>query len=240
MGRIPTGTWKPVVLTPGPGIAGLTFYMNKDLNDIKPIFVSRMPRRKVTGAAHKDTVRSARHIADGITVSKVSLASLKMGKDGEIADYYNPDSDRLLYEALKKRLKDFDGDGKKAFNEPFYKPKADGSQGPLVKKVKIQAKSTLAVPVEEKTGVADNDSMVRVDVFKVEGEGYYLVPVYVADTVKKELLNRAIVAYKPYEEWKLMDDKNFLFSLYPNDLIEVESKRRYQICLKLKEAKKEE
>ena len=223
---------------PGRGLAGLTFYMNKDLNDIKPIFVSRMPRRKVTGAAHKDTVRSARHIADGITVSKVSLASLKMGKDGEIADYYNPDSDRLLYEALKKRLKDFGGDGKKAFNEPFYKPKADGSQGPLVKKVKIQAKSTLAVPVEEKTGVADNDSMVRVDVFKVEGEGYYLVPVYVADTVKKELPNRAIVAYKPYEEWKLMDDKNFLFSLYPNDLIEVESKRDIKFAL-TKEAKKE-
>ena len=144
--------------------------MNKDLNDIKPIFVSHMPRRKVTGGAHKDTIRSARHIADGITVSKVPLNSLKLGKDGEITDYYNPDSDRLLYEALKTRLEDFNGDGKDAFQEPFYKPKADGSQGPLVKKVKIQAKATLAVPVEGKTGVAENDSMVRVDVFKVEGK----------------------------------------------------------------------
>lgn len=216
---------------PERGLAGLTFYMNKDLNDIKPIFVSRMPRRKVTGAAHKDTIRSARHIADGITVSKVPLTSLKLGKDGEITDYYNPDSDRILYEALKTRLEDFHGDGKNAFQEPFYKPKADGSQGPLVKKVKIQAKATLAVPVEGKTGVADNDSMVRVDVFKVEGEGYYLVPIYVADTVKAELPQRAIVAHKPYEEWKIMDDKNFIFSLYPNDLIEVKSKRDIKFAL---------
>lgn len=212
-------------------LAGLTFYMNKDLNDIKPIFVSRMPRRKVTGAAHKDTIRSARHIADGITVSKVPLNSLKLGKDGEITDYYNPDSDRLLYEALKTRLEDFKGDGIDEFQEPFYKPKADGSQGPLVKKVKIQAKATLAVPVEGKTGVADNDSMVRVDVFKVEGEGYYLVPVYVADTVKAELPQRAVTPGKPYQNWKIMDEKDFLFSLYPNDLIKIEAEKEISFSL---------
>lgn len=216
---------------PERGLAGLPFYMNKDLNDIKPIFVSRMPRRKVTGAAHKDTIRSARHIAEGITVLKVPLTSLKLDGDGEIADYYNPDSDRLLYDALKKRLEQGNGDDKNAFKEPFYKPKADGSQGPLVKKVKIQSKATLSVPVEGKTGVADNDSMVRVDVFKVEKEGYYLVPVYVADIVKEKLPQRAIVAHKPYEEWKVMDDKDFLFSLYPNDLIRIEGKQEVLFSL---------
>ena len=212
-------------------LAGLTFYMNKDLNDIKPIFVSRMPRRKVTGAAHKDTIRSARHIADGITVSKVPLTSLKLGKDGEITDYYNPDSDRLLYEALKGRMQKFNGKADDAFKEPFYKPKADGSQGPLVKKVKVQSKATLAVPVEEKTGVADNDSMVRVDVFKVKGEGYYLVPVYVADTVKAELPQRAVTPGKPYQNWKIMDEKDFLFSLYPNDLIKIEAEKEISFLL---------
>ena len=211
---------------PERGLAGLPFYVNKDWNAVKPIFVSRMPRRKVTGAAHKDTIRSARHIQDGITVSKVPLETLKLDKNGEIDGYYNPESDRLLYKALKERLEKFGGKGKDAFTEPFYKPKADGSQGPVVKKAKIQTKATLVVPVNQKTGVADNDSMVRVDVFYVKGEGYYLVPIYVADTLKKELPNRAVVAYKPYDEWKFMDDKDFQFSLYPNDVIYVESKRK--------------
>lgn len=206
-------------------LAGLPFYMNKDLNDIKPIFVSRMPRRKVTGAAHEATVRCARQIEDEIALSKTALTDLKLDEDGEIKNYYNPDSDRLLYEALKEKLIQCKGQAKVAFKDPFYKPKADGTPGPLVKKVKLKVKATLAVPVEGKTGVADNDSMVRVDVFKIEGEGYYLVPVYVADTVKIELPKKAIIAHKPYKKWKDMDEKDFLFSLYPNDLIYVESKK---------------
>ena len=36
-----------------------------------------------------------------------------------------PSSDTLLYEALKAQLRRFGGDGKKAFAEQFYKPKAD-------------------------------------------------------------------------------------------------------------------
>lgn len=206
-------------------LAGLPFYMNKDLNDIKPIFVSRMPRRKVTGAAHEATVRCARQIEDEIALSKTALTDLKLDEDGEIKNYYNPDSDLLLYEALKEKLIQCNGQAKVAFKDPFYKPKADGTPGPLVKKVKLKVKATLAVPVEGKTGVADNDSMVRVDVFKIEGEGYYLVPVYVADTVKKELPKKAIIAHKPYKKWKDMDEKDFLFTLYPNDLIYVESKK---------------
>ena len=58
-------------------------------------------------------------------------------KDGEIENYYNPSSDRLLYEALKARLLAFGGDAAKAFAEPFHKPKSDDTPGPLVKKVKL-------------------------------------------------------------------------------------------------------
>ena len=45
------------------------------------------------------------------------------------------------------------------------------------------------------------------------------MPIYVADTVKKTLPAKACVAFKPYELWKEMDDKDFIFSLYPNDLV---------------------
>lgn len=111
-----------------------------------------------------------------------ALTELKLDKDGEIKDYYMPSSDTLLYEALKAQLRRFGGDGTKAFAEPFYKPKADGTPGPLVRKVKTTEKATLTVPVHG--GAASNDTMVRVDVFLVPGDGYYWVPVYVADTAE--------------------------------------------------------
>ena len=204
--------------------------------EVPPIFVSRMPKHKTKGAAHKETIRRS-YKQDGheYTVSKVALTSLKL-KNGEIENYFNPSSDLLLYNALKERLAMFGGDGSKAFEEPFFKPKSDGSRGPLVKKVKVIDKATLTVPVQNKTAVADNGSMVRVDVFCVEGDGYYLVPVYVADTVKSELPDRAILAHKPYEEWKVMRDEDFVFSLYPNDLVYIRFAKEMKFALVQKDS----
>ena len=71
--------------------------------------------------------------------------------------------------------------------------------------------------------------MVRIDVFHVENDGYYFVPIYIADTLKKELPNKACVAYKPYEQWKEMADKDFIFSLYPNDLLRVTHKTKLKL-----------
>ena len=97
-----------------------------------------------------------------------------------------------------------------------------------MKKVKIIEKSSLNVPVHKGKGVAYNDMMVRIDIFGVNEKGknaYYFVPVYVSDTVKKELPCRGVVKRKSYENWKIMDDKDFLFSLYHNDMIHVVSKK---------------
>ena len=209
-------------------------YLNNDI-PVRKLFVSRMPRRKVTGAAHKETIKSPKALQDGAVVTKRPLTSLKLDKNGEIANYYMPQSDRLLYEALKEQLMKYGGDGAKAFTQPFHKPKSDGTPGPIVNKVKLCEPTTLYVPVLKGTGVADNDSMVRIDVFYVEGEGYYFVPIYIADTLKKELPSKACVAFKPYEDWKAMSDENFIFSLYPNDLMRVTHKNK----LKLTKAQKE-
>ena len=209
-------------------------YLNNDI-PVRKLFVSRMPRRKVTGAAHKETIKSPKALQDGAVVTKRPLTSLKLDKNGEIANYYMPQSDRLLYEALKEQLMKYGGDGAKAFTQPFHKPKSDGTPGPIVNKVKLCEPTTLHVPVLKGTGVADNDSMVRIDVFYVEGEGYYFVPIYIADTLKKELPGKACVAFKPYEDWKAMSDENFIFSLYPNDLMRVTHKNK----LKLTKAQKE-
>ena len=209
-----------------------------DGNAIKPIFVSRMPNHKVTGEAHEATIRSQMPGDEGFYVTKKPLTDLKLDKKtGEIENYYNPDADRPLYDALKARLQEFGGDAKKAFAGNFYRPGTPGTPGRLVKKVKIREKATLTVPVHRNpaatddgeqlpTAVASNGAMVRVDVFYVEGDGYYLVPIYVADTIKPELPNKAIVAHKDFCNWAVMKDEDFLFSLYPNDLIKVRHKKK--------------
>ena len=214
----------------------LSFYLDSDLMaSVKPLFVSRMPQRKVTGAAHLDTVKSGKALDDGLVIVKRPLTDLKL-KNGEIENYFAPESDRLLYEALRNRLLAFNGDAAKAFADPFHKPKSDGTPGPLVKKVKLTEKSTLNVPVYGGRGVAANDSMVRIDVFHVEGDGYYFVPIYVADTLKKELPNRACVAFKEYFEWREMREEDFLFSLYRNDLFKATHRRGIKLTKQKKES----
>ena len=162
-------------------------------------------------------------------MTKTPLTNLKLNKFGEIEGYYNPASDTLLYNALLSRLKDFGGDGAKAFAQPFYKPKKDGTPGPRVDKVKICEKATIGLPV--RNGIAANGSMIRIDVFYVEDDGYYFVPIYVADTKKERLPNKAVVAYKAYSEWKEMKNENFIFSLYPGDLVRIQSRKGIKLTL---------
>lgn len=195
-------------------------------DEIAPVFVSHMPKHTVTGAAHKETIRGKTETG---TVVKTALTSLKLDKNWEIEGYYNPQTDPRLYQALVERLKKFGGDGAKAFAEPFYKPKKDGTPGPRVDKVKIERKSSLSVSTGR--GVADNGRMVRIDVFRVPDDGYYFVPIYVADTKKGILPSKAVVAGKSPEAWKQMKPEHFLFSLFKGDLIYVESRKGISLAL---------
>lgn len=208
-------------------------YSYDDVEKAKPCFVSRMPHRKVTGAAHKDTIRSGK--IEGITVSKTELTKLKL-TNGKIKGYYEPKNDTLLYNALLQRLNEFGGDAKAAFADEFHKPKADGTPGPIVKKVKIKEPSSSNVKARNKNGfgVAENSSMIRIDVFYVENEGYYFVPIYVADTVSPMLPNLACSQTK--NGWKEMKDNDFIFSLYPNDLIKITAKKDMKFSLANKES----
>lgn len=216
---------------PAEEIARLHLATYDSEEEIKQVFVSRKPKRKTTGAAHEATLHRK---ADGGYIDKVLLTELTLDK---LKKYYAPESDRLLYEALKKRLEEFDGNAKEAFAEPFYKPKHDGTRGPLVKKVKIYKTYNNTVEVKrgdtrasnKHIGCAENDTMIRVDVFYMEGDGYYYVPIYITDVVKDELPNKAVVQKKLPKDWKEMDDKDFLFSMYPNDLIYVERKEVFEL-----------
>ncbi|HOX22521.1 MAG TPA: hypothetical protein PLL10_03580 [Elusimicrobiales bacterium] len=137
-------------------------------------------------------------------------------------DSYN----RALYDALKKRLAEFSGKADKAFAEKFYFPRKDGQKGPLVRSVRLLEKQNTGVKVHSGNGIADNGEMVRVDVFRKAGK-HYLVPIYVADMVKDTLPNKAIVANKPEIEWPEIDNTyEFLFSLFKNDLISINSSKQ--------------
>lgn len=202
--------------------------MNERNKVVRPIFVSRMPNHKVTGVVHKATIYSKRkHENRDIVVKRTELKSLKyIKKTDEIENYYEKESDWLLYNALKEQLKLYDGNAKMAFAEPFYKPKSDGSQGPLVKKVKTMENLSIWTSVNGEKSVAENASIIRLDVFR-ENNKYYFVPIYAKDVVKRKLPNRvAPTSSKPYEEWREIDDKYFLFSLYQNDLIHIVHKKK--------------
>lgn len=201
----------------------LANYQDVDIDSIKPIFVSRMTKKKVTGQAHKETIRAYREVDGKMrTVTKTSIQKLGLDKDGEIERYYNPSSDILLYELLRSRLKEAGGNGKEAFPEGFvYKPTPNGGVAPKVKKVKIYDVSNLNIPVNH--GVAANGKMVRIDLYYVEGEGYYFIPIYISDLMKEELPKKACVPHKEYHDWKNMKDEDFLYSIYPNDLLYIKS-----------------
>lgn len=201
------------------------------------IFVSRMPSRKVSGKAHEDTIRSAKYYKDGgcgvdkgYVVFKKPIQDIKLDENDEIKVFFNPDSDRLLYNALVNRLKQHNNNPKEAFAEPFYKPKSDGTPGPIVKKIKVFEKKLVVVPIKDEINVAANTagSTIRIDVYREENNGkhkYFFIPIYVSDVVKKQLPMKAATAGKIQSEWRVMDENNFIFSLYSGDLIYIEGEK---------------
>ena len=104
----------------------------------------------------------------------------------------------------------------------------------MVNKVKTYGKSSLNVAACG--GIADNGSMVRIDVFHVEDDGYYFIPIYTADTVKAELPRKAVVQGAAVNDWKDMKDTDFLFSLYAGDLIRIKAKKPIGLQLTSKDA----
>ena len=201
-------------------------YTEQELEETEPIFVSRMPKRAMKGSIHDDTIRSARFIEKGKAVVKTALNKLKLTEDKQdIVGYpeqFKKD-DRLLYAALVKRLQEFDGNAKEAFKNEFKKPRRDGSEGPIVKKVKIEETNNSFIKLNKMNGIANKGSMIRIDIFTKNNKNY-IVPVYTSDYYNGITPNKAIVSHKKQEDWlEITDEYDFKFSLYPNDLIFVKN-----------------
>jgi len=184
------------------------------------IFVSRMPVRKITGAAHEETVRSIRK-SDGKIIQRVKLSSLTPAR---LEDLVDKDRNIKLYNVLKERLDAHGGKPDKAFAAPVYMPTNDpNKQGPRINAVRVVTSEKSGVPING--GLASNGDMVRVDVFLKEGK-YFLVPIYVHHFAQDRLPNKAIFQGKTEDEWPEMDDKDFIFSLYKNDLVRVKKNEK--------------
>lgn len=100
----------------------------------------------------------------------------------------------------------------------------------MIRKVRLRTDGKVAV--ELRGGTAERGEMVRVDVFREPGSGkrrdrFHLVPIYpnqVSNRVKYPAPPcQAVVAHKPEREWTDVAGRGypFLFSAWPNSLIEV-------------------
>lgn len=197
-------------LSPNPAI----FYPEGDAP--KPVRVSRAPLRKGLGSAHQETIRSKKLLDQGLSSIKTPLTSLKLKDLPRMVGYDDPRNMDLIH-AIEQRLKDHNDDGAKAFKEPLYRPSKDMNKAPVVRSVRLTDTQKSGIHIRH--GVANNGSMLRVDIFTKAGK-FYAVPLYVADAVKTELPNKAAVAAKDESEWTVMDDSfAFLFSLNPNDWV---------------------
>ena len=208
------------------------------LMNAKPFVVSRMTSRKAKGCINEATVFSSKYadnkyptVCDGnnVIVKRTALANLKLDKNGEINGYFQPEGDVALYNALKQRLVEFDGDAKKAFATPIRKP-CNSGQGNIVRTVKTYETYTGGgMLLEKNKGIVKNDGMIRVDLYSKDGK-YFGVPVYVADLYRGELPKRAATANKPQNEWREMDDTyTFEMSIYQDDLLRIESKKGIEL-----------
>ena len=185
---------------------------------VTPLFVSRAPNRKMSGA-HKDTLRSAKRFVkhnEKISVKRVWLTEIKLADLENMVNYKNG-REIELYEALKARLGAYGGNAKQAFDpkdNPFYK-----KGGQLVKAVRVEKTQESGVLLNKKNAytIADNGDMVRVDVFcKVDKKGknqYFIVPIYAWQVAENILPDIDCKGYR------IDDSYTFCFSLHKYDLI---------------------
>ena len=208
-------------------------YGDVDLDTVKPIFVSRMPERKVTGRAHKDTMRSQKFIKQGCdyTVVKKDLTSISkqeiegIVKNKAFEKLYL--SDKHMYDDIYEKMKVADFKADKAFANGYRKYSKKGNS-PVVRSIKVPSLGTSGVRLKNNS-IAENASMVRVDVFEKDNK-YYLVPIYVSDFSRKIIPNKAITRNREEKDWiEMTEDYNFKFSLYPNDLVKIKKKNDKEI-----------
>ena len=204
-------------------LRGLDNYDDEFRLSVKPIFVSRMPRRKATARAHKDTIRSPKTKDGDQRTVRMPLSKVKR-KDVE--NSVLKESDQWLYDKLLERLDDYDDNPEKAFAEPIYKndKKYDknGKQLSPVSTIKVYSTQPSGFFINKGKAFVNNGSMVRLDVYRRPNKKgkieHFFVPVYAHQVGKnKPAPTKILPAPKGFTDV----DETFtkVCSLYPNDYV---------------------
>ena len=204
-------------------LRGLDNYDDEFRLSVKPIFVSRMPRRKATARAHKDTIRSPKAKDGNQRTVRMPLSKVKR-KDVE--NSVLKESDQWLYNKLLERLDDHDDNPEKAFAEPIYKndKKYDknGKQLSPVSTIKVYSTQPSGFFINKGKAFVNNGSMVRLDVYRRPNKKgkieHFFVPVYAHQVGKnKPAPTKILPAPKGFTDI----DETFtkVCSLYPNDYV---------------------
>jgi CRISPR-associated endonuclease Csn1 len=101
-------------LNPAEQLARIPEYSPELAEATKPVRVSRAPLRRGLGAAHQETIRSAKLINEGKSSAKTPLTALKLRDLPNIVGYGDPRNEKLIA-AIRQRLEEHGDDGKKAF-----------------------------------------------------------------------------------------------------------------------------
>ncbi|MEA4968109.1 MAG: type II CRISPR RNA-guided endonuclease Cas9 [Bacteroidaceae bacterium] len=197
-------------------------FRNDVEQSLNGIFVSKAPRHKVTGKAHKEKIYSAKYIDNGYTTVKTSIFDLSLKK---LQNMHDIEHNRVIYDLLKQRLEQFNDDPQKAFAKDVSMPpcKDKTKRPPFIRSIKLRIVQPSGVSVRK--GIAERGDMVRVDVF-MKNNKYYLIPIYISDFKNDILPNKAISAGKDEKDWTVIDNTfEFKFSLFKDDLIGLKKKK---------------
>ena len=204
-------------------LRGLDNYDDEFRLSVKPIFVSRMPRRKATARAHKDTIRSPKAKDGDQRTVRMPLSKVKR-KDVE--NSVLKESDQWLYDKLLERLDDHNDNPEKAFTEPIYKndKKYDknGKQLSPVSTIKVYSTQLSGFFINKGKAFVNNGSMVRLDVYRRSNKKgkieHFFVPVYAHQVGKnKPAPTKILPAPKGFTDIDGTFTK--VCSLYPNDYV---------------------
>ena len=206
-------------------LRGLENYDDEFRLSIKPIFVSRMPRRKATAQAHKETIRSPKVKDNDQRTVRMPLNKVKR-KDVESSVL--KESDKWLYDKLLERLDAHDNNPEKAFAEPIYKndKKFDknGKQLSPVSTVKVYSTQPSGFYINDGKAFVNNGSIVRLDVYKKPNKKgkieHFFVPVY-AHQVGKNKLTPTKILPAPKDFTNVDETFTKVCSLYPNDYVRI-------------------
>ena len=200
--------------------------------------VCRTENRRARGALHEETIRSSRIDDNGKQI---------FYERKPIENITNADVARIPDPVLRNRVQKWVYNGKPDGDPPR------SAKGDPIRKLRLPTKIKTATQINpedmggkdprKQGGYAENSSMVRVDLFKVNATtydsdgrritpGYYLVPVYLWQVVDKNQGTplKAIAGGILESEWPEMDPADFVMSLYKDCYLEFNRNNGQQIA----------